>query len=132
MSITVADLITAAFRRINVVQPGEVPTAEDQADAFLRLNDLMDQWQAERLQIFTVTRTTWAMVSGTRDYAVGGARPVFIDHVNYQDTSLSPVLERPLVSLTDDAWAAVPLKTLTSPLPGYYYYNPTFPTGTIT
>lgn len=92
----------------------------------------MDQWAAERLQIFSLTRTTWTIVSGTSTYTVGTGgtvnvvRPVFIDHVNFQDTSMTIVTEYPMNPLTDDAYAGVVLKTLTSPYPQAWWYNPTF------
>jgi hypothetical protein len=59
------------------------------------------------------------------------SRPVTINHIHFIDTTLNPVLELPLNRLTDDAWARIPLKTITSPYPTAYYYNPTFPLGTI-
>jgi len=129
--MTVADLIKAALKRINVIQSNESPSAEDQSDAFLRLNDLVDAWQTERLTIFTVTRTTWTIVSGTRDYAIGGARPTFVDRVTYLDTTATVPNETPLSLLTDEQWAVWPQKTLTSSTPYVAYYNPTFPTGTL-
>ena len=129
--MTVADLITAALKRISAVQENETPSAESQADAFSRLNDLIDAWATERLTIFTVTRTTFTITSGTRDYAIGGARPTFIDHVSYIDTSAATPTEIALGLLTDDQFAAWPQKTATSNAPIVAYYNPTFPTGTL-
>src|SRR6266550_5750010 len=130
--MTVADLIEAALKRISAIQANETPSAEDQADAFLRLNDLVDAWQTERLTIFTVTRTTFTITSGTRDYAIGGARPTFIDSVSYIDTSATtPTETPPLGLLTDEQFAAWPQKTATSSAPIAAYYNPTFPTGTL-
>ena len=131
--MTCADLIKASLKRINAIQANETPSAEDQSDAFLRLNDLVDAWQTERLTIFTVTRTTFTITSGTQNYAVGGARPTFLDHVNYiQDTTATVPVELPLPLLTDDQYAAWPNKTLTSVYPYVSYYNPTYPTGTLT
>ena len=135
-TITVADLITAAMRRINALQENEQPTAAALEDGFQRLNDLMESWQTERLTIPYILRTTWTISStkGTlaSPYTVGSggdidvARPTFIDDIRYQDTSLSPTYEYPLVSLTDKEWQAIPQKNLTSPLPVYAYYNPTY------
>lgn len=136
---TWADLITASLKRINVLQANESPSPEDQADAFLRLQDLMESWQTERLTQAYILRTTWTITStkGTlaSPYTVGTGgdinvlRPVIIDHVNYQDTSVTPTLERPLSYLTDDAWAAIPQKNLTGALPVACYYNPTYASG---
>ena len=59
-------------------------------------------------------------------------RPVYLDRVNLLDSSVTPAQEIPMISLTDDAWARLPLKDQTSPWPTSVYYNPTFPYGTLT
>jgi hypothetical protein len=64
-------------------------------------------------------------------YTAQLVRPQFIDHVTYQDTDLDPVQEYPMQPLTDDAWAAIPQKDLTNTIPTSWYYNPTYPNGTI-
>jgi hypothetical protein len=106
-------------------------------DAMDLLNGLMDAWAAERLQIYQVTRTTWTITANDGQYTVGSganvnvARPVFIDHVNFIDTSTSPDTEYQMQPLTEDAWSKIPQKALTSPFPTCWYYSPTYPTGTL-
>lgn len=137
-TITVADLITASLRRINVLQAGEVPDPNDLADAFLRLQDWMSGLQLEGLSIPFTQRTTFT-ISSTKGilgtpYTVGTGGDVNVIRpslpnaitVRYQDTSVSSTQERPLLPLTDDAWMVIPQKNLTSPLPTYYYYQPTY------
>lgn len=131
------EVITPALRTLGVIAAGEVPTAEDSQDSLDVLNRLLDSWATERLQIFSVVRTVWSIVSGTQDYTIGTggtvnvARPTYIDHVNYQRTDTSPVVEFQLNPHTEDSWAGVPIKTLTAPLPTQWYYTPTFPLGTL-
>lgn len=139
-TVTVRNLIIAAFRRLNVFNEGEDPTGASMNDAFDRFNDWVDSVCAnDRLLIHRMTRTVWTLTAtkGTiaNPYTVGSGgdiavdRPTIIDHVNYQNTAVSPTLELPLTPLTDDAWAAIPQKNLTSTLPTSWYYNPTFTTG---
>lgn len=134
---TALDLISASLTELNVLAAGEVATSADALLGLAALNRLIDQWQAENLMLFAETRTTWTIVSGTQDYTVGTggtvnvARPVFIDHVNFQDTSTDPDTEHPTSSLTDDAWAAIPQKALTSPMPSCSYFNDAFPLATL-
>lgn len=137
--MTAQDLIASALKRIGVLGAGETPSGQDAADGLLRLNDLIDAWATERLAIYTVTRTTWAIVSGTGSYTVGVggtvnvARPVFIDAVKIIDTAPNPDLEMAIGGLlTEDAYAAIAQKALTAPQPAYAYYNPTYPLGTLT
>lgn len=134
-SLTVAQLFSLAMKRVNILQAGEDPTADDLADALLYANNWIDSLAIEKLTIPFVLRTTWTILSGQASYTVGTggninvAKPVFVDHVNYIDASLSPAVERKLDFLTDDAYAAIPIKTLTNPLPTFYYWNPTYAAG---
>jgi hypothetical protein len=134
---TALDLIAAALRELNVLAGGETAPAADAADGLTTLNRLVDSWAAERLQIYTITRTTWTISANDGNYTVGTggnvsvARPVYVDHVNFQDTSTDPDTEYQLQPLTDDAWSKIPQKALTSPMPTAWYYNPTYPLGTL-
>lgn len=131
-------IVTAALRELGVLAAGEVATADEANSGLEELNRLVDQWAGEQLLIHRITRTTWTLVSGTQVYTVGAggtvnvARPVFIDHVNFIDTSTDPDTEYQLTPLTDDAWAALAQKALTATKPSNWFYNPTFPTGTLT
>ena len=136
--MTTRDLINASLKRIGVLDSNETATPADMADGLQRLNDLIDGWATERLTIYKSTRTTWPLVSGQADYTIGPtgdcaiARPVFVDDLNFIDTSMDPDLEMNLSALTVDAWANIPQKGLTSTYPTSYYYNPTFPNATVT
>lgn len=142
-TISVGDLITAALRRINVLQAGEPPTPDDFADGMLRFGDLIDALGIEPLTIYQVARTTWTLTSSKgypgSPYTVGPsgdlniARPMpnNIHAWAYQDTSVTPTQEYALWNLTEQAYRAIPQKTLTSPLPNSAYYEPTYPTGSL-
>ena len=132
----VRDIVTAALRELGVKAAGEVVTADEADSGLEELNRLVDQWAGERLLIYRVTRTTWT-ISATQNYTVGTGgtvnvvRPVYLDHVNLIDTSTDPDQETPLTPLTDDGWAAITQKAATSTQPTNWYYNPTFPLGTL-
>ncbi len=138
MATVLEAVIVPALKEIGVLAASETGTTEDAADALAALNRMLDQWAAERLQIFTVTRTTWVITAGIQNYNVGVgqvvnvARPVYVDHVNFQDTAPDPDLEYQMEPLTEDAWSRVPQKTLQSKFPTSWYYNPTFPNAVLT
>jgi len=71
MGTVVSDIITPALRRIGVLAEGEVPTAAQASDALADLNALIDQHAAERLQIFTTTRTVFSLVADKQSYLLG-------------------------------------------------------------
>lgn len=131
-AITALQLITAALKRIGVVGAGQTPSAEDASDALLRLNAMLDSFATERLLVPCIVRTTWTIVSGTGSYTIGVggdvnvARPVFVQDIRFIDTSQDPDLELGLTMLTDQSYASIPQKALTSTYPQCFYYNPTF------
>jgi hypothetical protein len=138
---TARDVITASLQELGVLAAGEVATAAEANDGLTLLNRWLDSKAAERLQIYTVTRSTWTIVSGLGSYTVGTgsatdrvsiARPVFVNKIQFVDTSMDPDLEMPLTLLTDSTYAAIGMKTFTSKYPQAAYYNPTYPHARIT
>lgn len=132
-SMTVRQMITRALRRINVVSENETPSGDTMSDAFQLFNDWIDNVCGnERLTMFAVARTTWNLVPNQVSYSVGVGgninilRPQFINQVNWINANLAIPFEQQLTLLTEDAYANLALKTLTSFYPFYAYYSPTF------
>lgn len=135
-AVSVASLIIQAAKRVNVLAAGQTLSPEDMADMFTILQYWMDGLQAERLALPFIQRTVWTISSteGTiaNPYTVGTGgdvdvtRPAFISSINYQDTSISPTLERGLYLYTDQTWAGEAQKNLTGVYPTRAYYNPTY------
>ena len=129
---TIGDLITEALQELGVVEAGGTPTGNDSTLGLRKINDLVDQWAAERLLIYTVGSTSFAIAASDATYTVGSggnintAWPVEIDHVTYKDTSLSTPVEVELTKLTPDAWAKMPIKGLTSAYPQAFYFDRAF------
>lgn len=132
--MTVLDLLTATAQDLGILAAGEDLSGDDADLALARFQDWVDSLAIERLTIYTIARTTWAIVSGTAAYAVslGASRPVYVDRIGYIDTSTTPTTEYPLHLLTEDEYAAIPQKDLTGVLPAGAYWNPTYPSGTVT
>lgn len=135
---TALDVIIASLKEIGVLAAGETPTADDSSDGFIRLNRFVNTCAAENLTIPAVTRTLATLTANQASFTVGTggniniARPVFIEKVNFVDTSTDPDTEYPLGDLlTEQAWASIPLKALTGVFPTAAYYSPTYPTGTL-
>jgi hypothetical protein len=136
---TALDVITAALREIGVLAAGEVPSAAEGSDGLTALNNWLDQKAAERLTIYQVTRTLWTISANDGEYTVGAsgnvnvARPTSIQGVSIIETATDPDYEISLGDgLTDDAYRGITQKALTSTLPRHWYYNATFPLGTLT
>lgn len=134
-AITVSKLFELSLKRINVIPQGGSLPPNDADDALFYANNWIDSLAIDAITIPFQLRTTFPIVSGTGSYTVGTGgnvnipRPTYIDHVNYIDASLTPAIERELTELTTDAWDAVPIKTLTNPLPTFWYWQPTYATS---
>lgn len=135
---TVLDVVADAMSDLGILAPGEVPATDDVTSGMRALNRLVDQWAADRLMIYTQTRTTWNLTSNDETYTVGlggdvnVARPVHINHVTYYDTADSVLVEHELVQMTDAAYALQKVKAQTNNTPTICYYNPTYPLATLT
>jgi hypothetical protein len=135
MATTVRDVATRALRLLGVLEPSEVPNAGQAAIVLETLNDWMDQGKADRPRIYTVARDTATLTPSAASFTVGTggainiARPVFLDSIGLVDNSVSPANEIPLELLTDEKYASIPNKALTSTRPQAAYYRPDFPLG---
>lgn len=132
-----SDIAEDALRELGVLAQGEALSADDASGALAAMNRMVDAFAAERLMIFTNTRTLFTITSGQQDYTVGPAGnadvpwPVFPEHVNFEDTAFTPAREFQMMALTNDAWSNIPIKSLQGKYPIWYYFNATFPLATI-
>lgn len=124
------DLIASAMRLCGVLANGENPEASEAQDAFLILNQMIDAWTADRLMIFTVNRSgPYSLTPGQQTYTMGpvvvpgipqlvAVRPPSITAMGVivLTNPLQP-LEIPLEMLTDQQWAAIPVKNIQSSIP---------------
>lgn len=132
------DLITDALEEIGAIAPGEsIPDADAMA-GLSRLNGMLDAWQSERLTIYNLDRKQFTFTANVASYTMGptgvfvtATRPTFIDRAAVLFGSGVNVAEIPIEVLTDDKWADIRIKTVTSTLPTRVYYNATVPNGTL-
>ena len=131
-SITVSRLLELAMKRCNYLAAGDSLTNVDAQDGLALANSFLDYLSVQSLTIPYILGTQFPMTSGKASYTIGVGgdinipNPTILTHVNYIDGSLNPPIERELPYLTDDAWAAIPIKGLTNPLPTFYYWLRTY------
>ena len=128
------DLIASSLRLIGVLASGETPSGAEASDALVILNQLLDSWQTERLNIFTITISEFPLVAGTQTYTLGPGgtfnttRPAKIERMSIVSLlNQAQPLELPLEMLTDASWQAVPVKIISSTLPVYVYDDGAYP-----
>jgi hypothetical protein len=69
----VSDIINQALMDIGGYAVGETMTSAEQADAFMRLNQMLDSWSREQLTLPNYLHTSFAMIAGTSVYTLGTA-----------------------------------------------------------
>ena len=65
------DIISGALRSIGALEAGETPDATTANDAFILLNDMLDQWSNESLMIHYTSEIVHSLLGGTYQYTVG-------------------------------------------------------------
>lgn len=129
----VRDLIRGSLRLIGVLSTGESPSADEQADAFSSLNDLLESWSNQSLLVYDRPREEFPLVQGQQIYTMGTggnfntARPLSIEGVSYEDTSITPSIEIPIEIINLDEWQAITLKGTASSIPRKVYPDVSYP-----
>ena len=137
MSNTALGVITQALVAIGAYAQGESVSAADSQMALTWFQNQLDAFNADRLYLNVQTRVVHTLVSGTtqRSIGIGGdintERPVFITGINYIIPASNPPVETPMGRMDDDSYMNLSIKTLPSSLPTEFYYNETFPLGTL-
>jgi hypothetical protein len=69
----VSDLITEVFLTLNEFTVGRTISVPEQTDAFMRLNQLLDEWSTEQLLVPSPVHQSFTLVAGTTIYTLGVA-----------------------------------------------------------
>jgi len=138
MATTAQDFIDQALLEIGVYQVGETPSSNDRATGLNRLQGMIDAWGADLPSIHVTQRTTYTLLSSTNTVTIGASgaditttRPVWFIGINYVVPGTNPGVEVPLGQMDDDSYMNLSIKSLSSSLPTQFYYNETFPNGTL-
>jgi hypothetical protein len=141
--ILVEDLLYVALRIAGVLGvAGRGAGPEQITDAFNALNSWVDSLNIERLMIRVVARLVVDIISNKADYQVGPTAvppdwnvPWYPSRIeaasliyNSVDTALP--LEIPMDQLNTQQWQGTPIKSITSTIPQFYYYEPYFGNST--
>ena len=139
-TLTPADLIYAAFRICGVLgnaQRNFLSTSSYYQDAFSILNNMIDQWNAQRLTVLGLKIYDFPLVANQQVYPIGGGaqfnvtRPSQIQRAGLVYISANPTqpIEVPMMIMTVDDWKSLPQKNVTSVYPLQLYYDMSFSAG---
>jgi len=133
------DIITAALREIQVVSASETPDAEDSAWGLQKLQRAVDQFNARRDLIFSVSLQSFTLRANHAPHTIGPGgdfniplRPVLIKGAVFilNGASANPV-DTPIHIRDSKWWLDNPLKSLTSQIVTDLYYDPSLTLGTL-
>lgn len=139
MANTALDLISSSMRLNGALAAGETFPIEEANDALDVLNDMIDSWNTQRLNIFTTRSDDFPLVLGQQSYTLGPGgdfdmpRPPQIDSMSaillYAPSN--PV-EVPITMYTVTQWQnQVPVKKVTGSFPLICYDDGGFPLRTL-
>ena len=137
MSNTALGIITQALYALNAYSPGEEIQPADAQIGLTWFQNQLDAFAADRLYLNVQTRFLFVLPAGTTQVTIGDTgdinttRPVFITGINYFIPGSSPAVETPMGRMDDDSYMNLSIKELPSTLPTQWYYNETFPLGTL-
>jgi hypothetical protein len=129
---TVRDIVKGSLRLIGALAAGEAASADEQADAILAMNAMLDSWSAEGLIVNARTREEFSLVASTQTYTMGSSgtwnttRPSRVERVMLEVQS-TPVYELPIKILTPIEWAEKQTKESTSEFPSEVWIQGTAP-----
>lgn len=137
--VSAQDLINGALRLLNVTASGEQPSADESQDALNSLNLMIDEWNSDRLLIFTLNINEYPLIVGQQVYTLGpggnfnAPRPARIERMSIVNlNNPAQPLELPIEMLTDKQWQQVPVKLISSTMPLQVYDDGAFPLRNLT
>lgn len=134
---TALDIITGAFDVTSVYAPGEAISATDANGALRRLKLLMRALKLQPLSQPVVSRTEYSLTANQggpdNPYTIGPGgdfdttRPIRLTGASILLVNVGGQnVEVPRAVITDDAWEAIQIKSLTATQFTDVYYNPTY------
>lgn len=143
VTVRAADLIQSAAYEIGAFSPGEAVAASDALWALEVLQRIIDQWNAKRAMIYSVSFTLYNLTPNLGPHTIGPTgnfntgpaasyRPVRIASATFvlNPGSSNPV-DRPVQMRDKDWWAANPIKSQLSSIITDCYYEPASPNGNL-
>jgi hypothetical protein len=126
------EIITGAARLLQALRKGEALSAGEGQEGLSALNEMIGSWGNNALLVpsrvtesFSVSAaTSWTIGSGG---TLNTTRPTKIISAYFT----SGGLDFPMQYVSEEEYALITLKTLTSPFPQFYTYTNAYPLGTI-
>jgi hypothetical protein len=123
---TFRDLIRLALQSFGAIEQGEDVSADEENDALMVMNEMLDDFSTESLLIYTVQRRVYNLAGITQTYTYGPGgnwdptpdvpAPIEDVYIMLQQAN-AQTTELPVRIVSYDEWAAIPVKSTQSPIP---------------
>lgn len=126
------EIINRAYTLIGFKDAGESLSGADTQAGLDALNDLIDQWNTQRLFIYTITDVV-AQAYGL-PMTIGPGMMIDTPRpITMQDGSFARImgLDYPITWLTQKQYMDIPIKDLSTAIPQFGFYDGSQPTGNI-
>jgi hypothetical protein len=125
------------MRLAGVIGRSDTPDNDEAADGLISLNAMLESWRIERLMVYQIVQNshTWTASQASRTIGTSGSpnfsaqRPDRVDSAFVRDSNNN---DYPLEVLADRTeYDAIVVKSTTSTLPQWLFYDPSYPNGTL-
>jgi hypothetical protein len=128
------EIINSSMKIIGALAQNETPNSSESDDGLIALNDMLASWSTDRTYIYTIAHNNFPLVANQTVYTIGptgsyvATRPTSITNayvrINGSDFSL--------IQINPADYSSIVNKDVSTGVPIYYYYEPSFPNGTLT
>jgi hypothetical protein len=106
-SVSRDTIITAALRKLQVIELGVTPDATTVTNAAQSLNILIKAWQTQGIKLWTVVEDTLTLVANQTSYTIGPSgpdlitdKPLKVIQAWLRNISVTPQIDTPLLELS--------------------------------
>ncbi len=133
---TYTDLITRAYQLSGVLGEGEAMSGAQSVDGLSALNELIDAWNADNMNIYTLSILQTPTIAGKTDYTVGIGgdfnitRPPQLEGAWIRQNT-APSVDLPIIMVSLSDWGNIRSKNTSGSIVQYAYYDQNYPLATL-
>ncbi len=136
-SISRDTIISAALRKLQVLELGVTPDSNTITNAAQALNIMIKAWQTQGIKLWTVVEDTLTLVAGQTSYVIGPSgpglvadKPLKVIQAWARNTTVTPQLDIPLLPLSKQEYNTLSSK-FTQGMINSFFYDPSTTSGTM-
>lgn len=137
MIVPVLTVVKEALAELNVIQPGASIPAPISTIVLSKLNQIIDNWNAEREKVWAQIFSSFTLVAGLSPHTIGpsGAtftvvqRPVTLDGCSLNLNALTPNVFIPIDVIDWQLYQRLSVPSIATAIPTMVYYETDWPNG---